>query len=166
MSKGHDKFRSKNKAFLESVMFKLNQIPKDILYSSVSEAFVTAVELTKQDSGNAAWHWTITGLRAMERGDPRLDFSIKYGMSPIGNKGDKGANSEAVSAQTIEHGLSVLHRMIYQDGRKAVTIANTINSSKYRKRALPATANMITKAAHEAARRAAIKTKYTMDKGY
>lgn len=165
MTTGREKFRAKNKAVLESYIYKLNQIPKDVLYAAVSTAFTTAVELTEQDSGNAAWHWTITGLRAMERNDPRLDFSLKYGKAPIGQKGDKGSNRESVVADTLAHGLAILDKLVYVDGRKAVTIANMINPMGYRLNATPMHANQVTRGAHEAARRAAIQTIYAKSKG-
>lgn len=155
---------SKNSRYLKGVMMKLNQIPKDVLYEAAKEAFITAVEQTHQDSGNAAWHWTFSGLRAVERSDPRMNFSIKYGLSPIGQKGDKGQNRQAVNSDTIAQGLEMLRRLVYEDGRKAVTL---VNLTPYRKKAqIEISANVLTRMVHEAARRAAIKTQYAMSKGY
>lgn len=156
-------YQQRNATYLKKFMLKLNQIPKDVLFAAAKEAFMTAVEETHQDSGNAAWHWTFTGLRAMERSDPRMDFSVKYGMSPIGQRGDKGANSGEVTANTIAHGLEVLRRMIYDDGRKAVALANNIDNKYYQANAnINVSARVLTRRAHEAAR----KAMYSMNRGY
>ena len=157
---------ARNRAYLGDVIKRLNQIPKDILFDAVEAAFTTAVENTHQDSGNAAWHWTITGLRAKERVDERLDFSNKYGNSPIGYRDDKGTNENSVNMDTINHGLYVLEKLVYQDGRKAVSIVNNINPDNYASNAKVDNSMDVTKAALEAARLAAAKAGQMKNRGY
>jgi hypothetical protein len=158
-------YMSENRDLLKGVMNRLNKIPQDVLYDAVAEAFTTAVELTHQDSGNAAWHWTITGLRQVEAADTRLNFMQRYGQSPIGNRRDLGANTEAVNSNTISHGLGVLYKMVYQDKRKAIAIVNTINPENYRINAEVSNPVEVTRAAHEAARMAVAKGLYAESKG-
>lgn len=157
---------ARNREYLGDVIKRLNQIPKDILFDAAEAAFTTAVENTHQDSGNAAWHWTITGLRAQERVDPRLEFSIKYGHTPIGYRDDAGTNEDAVNTATIDHGLSVLQRMVYQDGRKAVSIVNNINPDNYASNAKVRNSMDVTRDALAAARLAAAKAGEIKNRGY
>lgn len=167
-SAGRNKYAEKNKDELNKLIRRLNRVPKDILYAAVSEAFTTAVTETKQDSGNAAWHWTITGLRQRETGaNSKLDFDVKYGQTPIGQRGDHGGNSVAVLASTIEDGLAILRTMIYDKNRKGVVIFHGLDDSDYAARANITGASLeITKAALEGARMAAAKAKYQANNNY
>jgi hypothetical protein len=170
-TKAHDDFRQQNTAALKNVMTRLNQIPAQILKGAVKEAFRAAVESTTQDSGNAAWHWTVTGLRSRERVNPRLDFQVRYGMTPIGHRGDKGSNAMAVNGDVLAAGFAEIDRLIDVDGRKAIVIANTLKlddqkaTAIYKARALSQGGNDVTRAAFAAARMGAYKARLLASRG-
>lgn len=129
---GFNRFKANNEAYLRQFTRRLTRAPKHVLESALKEAIHTAVTETSQDSGNAAWHWTITGFRQADvGGDPRQDFSVKYGQSPIGNKGDKGSNKAQVTTDTLESAYRKIHDMIWRQGRTAITLYNGIPDGAY-----------------------------------
>lgn len=129
MAKYYDR---QNMEVIRGVMRRLNRAPKDILAEAAKEALYTAVHATKQDSGNAAWHWTIVGFRGSDKPDiRRIPFDVRYGDSPIGEKGDKGATSEAVVNEVLAAGYEIIQDMIWRKGRVAVTIYNDIVDSDF-----------------------------------
>ena len=166
MAKYYDK---QNMEVIRSVMRRLNRAPKDILAASAKEALYTAVTSTEQDSGNAAWHWTIVGFRASDKPDVRrIPFSIAYGQSPIGERGDKGDTSDQVIDAVLRDGYEVIDDMVLRKGRVAVTIYNDIvNSSlghnQYLERAGIDRSMMteVARAALERARLAASKRRFS-----
>lgn len=106
------------------------------LESAVRAAFQELVEATHQDSGNAAFHWTIVGFRNSDQPDQsRVPFSVKYGQAPVGERGDEGANANAVVAATLQDGFEIIHDMIWRQGRVAFTVYNDIDDDEYASRA-------------------------------
>lgn len=152
-------------------MRRLTRAPKDILEAAAREALYVAVNSTTQDSGNAAWHWTIVGFRGSDVPDARrVPFDVRYGDSPVGEQGDKGATSEAVINEVLDAGYAIIHDMVWRQGRVAFTIYNDMVNSDFASNDYLTNAGvnsgMMTKvaaAALERARLAASKSRYNAD---
>lgn len=160
-------YSAQNEAVLRKIMRQLTRANKVILEAAAQEALRTALDMTTQDSGNAAWHWTIVGFRGSDVPDvQRVPFTERYGQSPIGAKGSKGANADQVRSAALRDGYEVIHNMVWVKGRVAFTIYNDIannGSAEYQENA-GITAGIMTKvaaAALERARLAASKAKTT-----
>jgi len=160
-------YTAQNEAIVRGVMRRLTRAPKMILEEAAQEALRTALEITVQDSGNAAWHWTIVGFRDSDMPDiRRVPFGDRRGQSPIGNRGDGGMNAEAVRSAALRDGYKVIHDMVWVQGRVAFTIYNAIvrnGTDEYQENA-GITAGIMTEvaaAALERARLAASKARTT-----
>ena len=166
MAKYYDR---QNEATIRSVMRRLTRAPKLMIEAAAREALYTAVTSTEQDSGNAAWHWTIVGFRGSDTPDSRrVPFSISYGDSPIGERGDRGENSDQVIDAVLRDGYEVIRDMVWRQGRVAFTIYNDIVNSplgnnQYLERAGIDRAMMteVARAALERARLAASKSRFS-----
>jgi hypothetical protein len=124
------RFKEQNQKYIQGFAAGIRNASKYIAEAALKEAFHQAVTQTEQDSGNAAWHWTVVGFRKGE-GSGRTEFSVKYGMAPIGDKGTAGANRTAVEATTLKEGFEIIHVMLFQQGRTAFTIFNGIPEGRY-----------------------------------
>lgn len=162
-------YTAQNEAIVRGVMRTLNRAPKLIIEAAAQEALRTALEITVQDSGNAAWHWTIVGFRGSDVPDvQRVPFGDRRGQSPIGARGDGGMNAGAVRDAALRDGYKVIHDMVWVKGRVAFTIYNDIvrsGSDEYQANA-GITAGVMTKvaaAALERARLAGLKKRSTAD---
>lgn len=162
-------YSAQNEAVVRKVMGRLTRTPKLILEAAAKEALQTALELTYQDSGNAAWHWTIVGFRGSDEPDvQRIPFSDRRGQGPIGSKGAEGANSAAVRDAVLRDGYQIIHHMVWVQGRVAFTIFNDITnngSAQYQVNAGMTSGIMtkVAKAALERARLAGLKARSTAD---
>lgn len=162
-------YTAQNEATVRGVMRRLTRAPKMILEAAAQEALQTALEITVQDSGNAAWHWTIVGFRGSDAPDiRRVPFGDRRGQSPIGVRGDGGMNAAAVRGAALRDGYKVIHDMVWVKGRVAFTIYNDIvrNGSKEYQANAEITAGVMTEvatAALERARLAASKARTTAD---
>lgn len=162
-------YTAQNEAIVRGVMRRLTRAPKLIIEAAAQEALQTAIEITVQDSGNAAWHWTIVGFRGSDVPDiRRVPFGDRRGQSPIGNRGDGGMNAEAVRDAALRDGYKVIHDMVWVQGRVAFTIFNDIvneGSKQYQFNAgvTPGIMTKVAEAALERARLAASKARSTAD---
>lgn len=162
-------YAAHNEAVVRKAMARLTRTPKMIIEASAQEALQTAVDLTYQDSGNAAWHWTIVGFRGSDEPDvQRIPFSDRRGQGPIGDKGSAGMNSAAVRAAVLQDGYRIIHHMVWVQGRVAFTIFNDItnNGSKQYQVNAGVTSDIMNKvatAALERARLAGLKRRSTAD---
>ncbi len=162
-------YTAQNEAIVRGVMRKLTKTPKLIIEAAAQEALRTALEITVQDSGNAAWHWTIVGFRGSDTPDvQRVPFTDRRGQGPIGERGSGGANASAVRDVALRDGYKVIHDMVWVKGRVAFTIYNDIarnGTNEYQENA-GITAGIMTKvaeAALERARLAGLKARSTAD---
>lgn len=160
-------YTAQNEAIVRGVMRRLTRARKTILEAAAQEALSTALDITVQDSGNAAWHWTIVGFRGSDVPDVRrVPFDDRRGQSPIGKRGDGGVNADAVRDAALRDGYKVIHDMVWVQGRVAFTIYNDIarnGSDEYQENA-GVTAGIMTEvaaAALERARLAASKARTT-----
>jgi|CEGF01.1.fsa_nt_gi hypothetical protein len=129
-------YSNQNEEYLKSVTRRLTRAPKEILEAAMKEAAYWAVTATIQDSGNAAWHWSITGFRQADERTDRMSLRQRYNVWPVGDRGDKGANRSEVLADTIPAMNHQIEDMIYRQGRVAFTLFNPIDpASKYGERA-------------------------------
>jgi hypothetical protein len=126
VSRSTSRYKEANEEYLRQVSRRLNLVGKDILSAALKEALTTAVNSTKQDSGNAAWHWSIGTLASPGRG-MRKDPEVLYGMAPIGYRGDKGANSVEVTADTLKEGFAFIDHNVYRLRHVALTLFNPID---------------------------------------
>ena len=160
-------YTAQNEAIVRGVMRRLTRANKSILEAAAQEALQTALEITVQDSGNAAWHWTIVGFRGSDAPDiRRVPFDDRRGQSPIGNRGDGGMSADAVRDAALRDGYKVIHDMVWVQGRVAFTIYNDItrNGPKEYQENAGITAGIMTEvaaAALERARLAASKARTT-----
>lgn len=162
-------YTAQNEAVVREVMGRLTRTPKMIIEAAAQEALQTALEITIQDSGNAAWHWTIVGFRGSDVPDvQRVPFGDRRGQSPIGARGDGGMNAGAVRDAALRDGYKVIHDMVWVKGRVAFTIFNDIvnNGSKQYQVNAGITPDIMTKvaaAALERARLAGLKKRSMAD---
>ena len=120
-------YTAQNEAIVRGVMRKLTRTPKLIIEAAAQEALQTALEITVQDSGNAAWHWTIVGFRGSDVPDvQRVPFTDRRGQGTYRRTGAGGANASAVRDAVLRDGYKVIHDMVWVKGRVAFTIFNDI----------------------------------------
>lgn len=126
VSQSKGRYREQNDEYLRSVARRITRIPKEILEAAMKEALVTAVEETFQDSGNAAWHWSV-GTLVSPGTAPRTEAKIRYGQDPIGHRGDEGMNEEWVIEDVLNAGFERIEQLVHQERHVALTLYNPID---------------------------------------
>ena len=126
VARSKSRYKDKNDEYLRSVARRITRIPKEILEAALKEALGTAVEGTYQDSGNAAWHWSV-GTLASPGEAPRTEAKIRYGWDPVGFRGDEGANEEWVINDVLDAGFNRIEHLVYTERHVALTLYNPID---------------------------------------
>lgn len=129
VTRGRSRYKETNEQYLNEFQRKVYGIPAEILVAALKEAVWYVLhesDKMKYDSGNAAWHWSITGLRERDARD-RHTLMQRYGHTPIGKRGDKGATKGAVVADTYKEAVHQIERLVLDNGRRAVTLFNPVD---------------------------------------
>jgi len=118
---------SNNTDYAEFLIGGIKEETKKALTAAARKAMGLATRVTVQDSGQAASNW----MFALNNDGSRSEFVDTRGTSPVGNVGDKGRNSNAISF----HKMAAIGSAIKAVPAKeltSVTIYHTLNlNSEY-----------------------------------
>lgn len=126
VSRSKSRYREENDEYIRSVARRITRIPKEILAAAMKEALLTAAESTHQDSGNAAWHWSV-GTLASPGQAPRTEGRVRYGQTPIGHRGDEGINADMVIDDVLNDGFERIDQMVFVERHVTLTLYNPID---------------------------------------